>query len=127
MAGSPALEARLFGERYGFRPAWGVTRRCLPGGISLRGERSPEGATGALPDGGEGDTVPTDRMQESLWPLLLRASATASSPAVMTTHSNNMACCQPRRVYRRRACGRGRALVGLVNAATSPPVPRPSR
>jgi hypothetical protein len=46
MAGSPALVARLLRERYGFPPAWGVTRRCLPGGISLRGQLSPEGATG---------------------------------------------------------------------------------
>ena len=45
VAGSPALVARLFGKRYGFPPAQGVTRRCLPGGISQRGDRSPEGAT----------------------------------------------------------------------------------
>jgi len=43
--GSRALVAWLFGERYGLRTAWGVTRRCLPGGISRRGDRSPEGAT----------------------------------------------------------------------------------
>jgi hypothetical protein len=43
---SPALVAWLFGERYEFRPPWGVTRRCLPGGMSRRGDRSPEGATG---------------------------------------------------------------------------------
>jgi hypothetical protein len=45
-ARSPALVAWLFGERYGFPPAWGVTRRCLPGGMPRRGNRSPEGATG---------------------------------------------------------------------------------
>jgi hypothetical protein len=45
MADGPALVARLFEERYGFPPGWGVTRRCLPGGISRCGERSPEGAT----------------------------------------------------------------------------------
>ena len=43
---SPALLARLFRERYEFPPPWGVTRRCLPGGMSLRGDPSPEGATG---------------------------------------------------------------------------------
>jgi len=50
MADSPALVARLFGERYGLPRAWGVTRRCLPGGISRCGDLSPEGATG--PTGG---------------------------------------------------------------------------
>jgi hypothetical protein len=49
--------------------------------------------------------VPIDWMQ-ALWPLVLRTSATATSAAEMTTHSNSMACCQPRRGYRRRACGR---------------------
>src|SRR5215472_10936006 len=58
---------------------------------------------------GEGHTVPIDWMQ-ALWPLLLRTSATASSPAEMTTHSISMACCQPRRRYRR--CGCGRAVPG---------------
>src|SRR6266550_6791805 len=43
---SPALLAWLLGERYEFRPPWGVTRRCLPGGMLLRGDPSPEGATG---------------------------------------------------------------------------------
>ena len=38
--------ARLFGERYESWPPWGVTRRCLPGGMSRRGDPSPEGATG---------------------------------------------------------------------------------
>ena len=47
MAGSPVLLARLFRERYEFRPPSGVTRRCLPGGMSLRGVLSPAGATGA--------------------------------------------------------------------------------
>ena len=28
---SPALLAWLLGERYEFRPPWGVTQRCLPG------------------------------------------------------------------------------------------------
>src|SRR6266700_8395202 len=37
--------ARLFGKRYEPGPPWGVTRRCLPGGISRRGDPSPEGAT----------------------------------------------------------------------------------
>jgi hypothetical protein len=50
MADSPALVAGLFGERYGFPPGWGVTQRCLLGGMSRRGDRSPEGATG--PAGG---------------------------------------------------------------------------
>jgi hypothetical protein len=45
VAGSPAPVARLFGKRYGFSPAQGVTRRCLPGGISRRGDLSPEGVT----------------------------------------------------------------------------------
>ena len=31
---SPALLARLFGEWYELRLPWGVTRRCLPGGMS---------------------------------------------------------------------------------------------
>src|SRR5262245_19297789 len=30
---SPALLARLFAERYECRPPWGITRRCLPGGM----------------------------------------------------------------------------------------------
>jgi hypothetical protein len=47
MAGSPALVARLFGERYEFGWPWGVTRKCLPGGMSRRGAPSPEGATDA--------------------------------------------------------------------------------
>ena len=46
LAGSLALYGLALGERYEFRPPRGVTRRCLPGGISLRGDRSPEGATG---------------------------------------------------------------------------------
>ena len=33
---SPALLARLFGEHYEFWLPWGVTRRCLPGGMSRR-------------------------------------------------------------------------------------------
>src|SRR5262249_33513311 len=37
---------RPFWERYEFGPPWGVTQRCLPGGMSLRGDPSPEGATG---------------------------------------------------------------------------------
>jgi hypothetical protein len=45
MAGSPALLARLFGERYEFRPPWRVTRRWLPGGMSWCADRSSEGAT----------------------------------------------------------------------------------
>src|SRR5258708_29370471 len=46
MAASPVLLAWLFGERYGSGPPWRVTRRWLPGGVSLGGGRSPEGATG---------------------------------------------------------------------------------
>jgi hypothetical protein len=38
--------ARLFEERYESRPPWGVTRRCLPGGMSWGGDPSPEGVTG---------------------------------------------------------------------------------
>src|SRR5262245_18651076 len=45
-SGGPARSARPFGERYESRPPRGVTRRCLPGGMSPRGDRSPEGATG---------------------------------------------------------------------------------
>jgi hypothetical protein len=52
LAASPALVARLFGERYGFGSPWRVTRRCPPGGMSRRGDRSPEGATGAGWGGG---------------------------------------------------------------------------
>ncbi len=48
MAGSPALVARLLGERYGLRPAEGVTRRCLPGGISRCGDRSPRRCYGPI-------------------------------------------------------------------------------
>ncbi len=36
---------------------------------------------------------------QASWPPVLSVSATAISPAEMTTHSNNMACCQPRRRY----------------------------
>ena len=43
----PGLPRGLFcEERYEFPPARGVTQRCMPGGISLRGEPSHEGATG---------------------------------------------------------------------------------
>jgi hypothetical protein len=45
VAGSPAPLARLFWERYEGRPLRGVTQMCLPGGMSPRGDRSPEGAT----------------------------------------------------------------------------------
>ena len=45
MATSPAPLARLFWERYEGRPPWGVTQKCLPGGMSRRGDPSPEGAT----------------------------------------------------------------------------------
>ena len=34
-AGSADLLAGLFRERYESRPPWGVTRRCLPDGMSL--------------------------------------------------------------------------------------------
>jgi hypothetical protein len=34
---SPALLARLFWKRYEFLPACGITQRCLPGGMSVRG------------------------------------------------------------------------------------------
>ena len=37
---------QLFRERYELPPAWGVTQKCPPGGISLRGDLSPEGVTG---------------------------------------------------------------------------------
>src|SRR5690349_3937977 len=47
VAGSPALVARLLRERYGSGSPWRVTRRCPPGGISRRGDRSPEGANRA--------------------------------------------------------------------------------
>ena len=42
MAGSLALLVRLSRERYEFRPPWGVTQRCRPGGISLRGALHPK-------------------------------------------------------------------------------------
>jgi hypothetical protein len=54
------------------------------------------GRIGMLWDGGAVHAVPVDRVQ-ALWPLVLRTSATASIPAVITTHSNSMAGCQPRR------------------------------
>jgi hypothetical protein len=38
-------------ERYESWPPRGVTRRCLPGGMLLRGDPSPEGATGAVSGG----------------------------------------------------------------------------
>src|SRR5215469_237324 len=47
--------ARALRERYEFRPPQGVTRRCLPGVMSLRGDRTPEGATGL--GGGPGPGV----------------------------------------------------------------------
>src|SRR5262249_57504763 len=49
---------------------------------------------------GEGHAVPIGRMQV-LWTLVLRASATASTAAEMTAHSNSMACGRPRRGERR--------------------------
>src|SRR5215471_13592680 len=52
------MGARLFGERYEFPPAWGVTRRCLPGGMSLRGDRSPEGVTGQAAVSARGSDPP---------------------------------------------------------------------
>ena len=36
---------------------------------------------GPLPNAGKGHAVPTDWMQEALWPLVLRTSATAISTA----------------------------------------------
>src|SRR5215472_13428227 len=62
---SPALLAGCR-ERYESRPQWGVTRRCLPGGISRRGDWSPEGATG-----------PAGRRRQGIRPSS-RARATAS-------------------------------------------------
>jgi hypothetical protein len=44
--GQPGPVGLALRERYGFRPPWRVTRRWLPGGVSLDGGRSPEGATG---------------------------------------------------------------------------------
>jgi hypothetical protein len=52
---SPALLAGPSGKRYEFPPSWGITQRCLPGGISLRGEPSPEGATGQAGGAVSGD------------------------------------------------------------------------
>jgi hypothetical protein len=52
---SPALLAGSSGKRYEFRPPWGITRRCLPGGMSLRGDPSPKGATGQAGGAMSGD------------------------------------------------------------------------
>ena len=57
--GSPCL----FRERYEFLPAWDVTRRCLPGGNSRRGDPSPEGGTG--PAGGVSGDQPGRRRSRS--------------------------------------------------------------
>ena len=46
----PGPFGQLLRERYEFRLPWGVTRKCLPGGMLRRGDPSPEGATG--PAGG---------------------------------------------------------------------------
>ena len=48
MAGSLALLVRLSRERYEFRPPWGVTQRCRPGGISLHGAPHPKVLPGRL-------------------------------------------------------------------------------
>src|SRR5215472_8975805 len=65
--------------------------------------------------GEAGHAAPIDWMQ-ALWPLVLRTSAAASSAAEMTAHSNSMACCQPRRAYGRRACGRAMLRRGCCRA-----------
>jgi hypothetical protein len=124
VAGSPALLARLFRERYESWPPWGVTQRCLPGGCHGAPIGHPKVLPGPLWDGEEEHAVRIDWMQEALWPLVLRSRATASSPAVITTHSNSMVCCQPRRAHRRRACGRVMPWRGCRRGC-HPPAPRP--
>src|SRR5262245_42427125 len=52
------------GKRYEFRPPWAVTRRCLLGGRSRRGDLSPEGATG--PSRGRQHRVRLSRLYRNL-------------------------------------------------------------
>ena len=83
------------------RPRSGWRRRSCP-------PIGPEALSGTLRHAvglGKKDAIPIGWMQAcGRW--VLRASATASSVAEMTAHSTSMACCRPRRWYRRRACGR---------------------
>src|SRR5579859_4546499 len=99
-AGSPAFGEGTHSGRRGASPKGARRVECRGAAIP-----HPKVRPGPLWDGGEGHAVPIDWMQ-ALWPLVLRASAMASSPAETTTHSNSMACCQPRRAYGWRDCGR---------------------
>jgi hypothetical protein len=89
--------ARLFGERYDSGRCGAVTRRCLPGEVSRRGEPSHQGATG--PAGGG-----------------VRGSGPAAGPAQ-----------RPRCGWRRRACpGRG-SRVPMASESAGVDSDRPTR
>src|ERR1700724_844568 len=61
--------ARLFRERYEFGSPRGVTRRRLPGGISRRGDPSPEGATGQVGGAVSGDQAELPGPRGGLGPV----------------------------------------------------------
>jgi len=126
VAGSPALVAWLFGKRYGFPPAQGVTRRCLPGGISRRGDPSPEGVT--WPAGvwcqGSGPAAGPTRRPRSGWPggscaLIGPGEPLRRVTAVRAERPPRSAAVSSGRT-RRHAVGRGKrghaVLIGRVQA-----------
>jgi hypothetical protein len=91
MAGSPALVARLFWERYEGRPPWGVTQRWLPGGMSRCADRSPEGATAACRGRCAGLTCP--RRAAAAPPDVSGSLATVRPLARAWTSTVSMGCC----------------------------------
>ena len=101
--GSPCL----FRERYEFLPAWDVTRRCLPGGNSRRGDPSPEGGTG--PGGG---------VRGSARAAASSRSTSSSRPVSGSARPGGATGSRPR-------CGGAASRRAARPAA--PPMPRPRR
>ena len=88
-------EARLLQERYEFGSAWGVTQKCLPGGISRRGGPSPEGVTGTSgvrrqriwPSGETAPARPHASRSAARWPGWIRRPRAAGPPGQRTASS----------------------------------------
>ena len=75
----------------------------------------------------ERHAVPIDWVQV-LWPLVLRSSARASSPAEVTAHSNSMAASTQARVEAARLredCAPARVPPGAARTGWWPPAPHP--
>ena len=64
-AGQPGPLGPALRERYGFRPPPGVTPRCLPGGMSLRGILNPK----VLPGVASGDQAELPGPRDGLGPV----------------------------------------------------------